>query len=154
MRDVEFSPAVVWDAFVDADLVGGWLGEARIDARMGGFYRLDWLGSTSFPAVDAVIVAFHERETLELSTDRHGHISVRLEPFPGGPRGLSTRVTVTVRVAVERAFAPRIESTWSAALEQLDQLLRGHPTDWTPAASGPPRIPRLPRIGRPKGRLT
>ena len=42
-RDFEFSPAIVWDALIDPDLVAGWLAEARIDPVLGGQYSLRWM---------------------------------------------------------------------------------------------------------------
>ena len=39
-RELEFSPVIVFDALVDADLVAGWLAEAEIEAAPGGRYDL------------------------------------------------------------------------------------------------------------------
>lgn len=129
-REFEFSPDIVFDALVDADLVIGWLGEARIDARQGGRYDLFWLTSESFPPTTGRIVALESPRLLTVITDNRGRIEFRLEESPGGPRGTGTRLTVLVSVAIEAAFLPRVSADWWSSLDQLAELLRGHPVDW------------------------
>ncbi len=48
-------------------------------------------------------------------------------------RGTSTRVRVEVGLAGTRSLAERIGAQWHNDLAQLEELLRGHPTDWSRA---------------------
>jgi hypothetical protein len=52
---------------------------------------------------------------------------------PGGTRGASTRVTIEVAVPDPR-FGGAITQTWQTRLDQLENLLRGHPTIWRAGA--------------------
>jgi hypothetical protein len=56
-------------------------------------------------------------------------VRVSAEEVPGGTRGTSTRVTVEVAMPDPR-FRGAIEQTWQTRLDQLENLLRGHPTVW------------------------
>lgn len=145
-REIDLSPAIVWDAFIDPVLVSGWLGDAVIDPRPGGGFDLAWLGSVDVPASFGVIEQLMPRELLEISTDRHGRIRVVLRPLDGGSRGQATLVTVTVAVETAAAFLPRVRERWTTALDQLEELLRGHPMEWEASSSGDPGAPSQPRL--------
>ena len=136
-RDIALPRAIVWDAFVDPVLVGGWLGHASIDPRMGGAFDLAWLGSVDRPGTDGVIEHLVPGEALTVRTGVHGDFSVLLTSLAGGPRGASTRLTLTVTTVVDDAFVGRVLANWRSSLDQLEELLRGHPVDWgTRAVSG------------------
>lgn len=129
-RDYELPRGIVWAALVDPVLVSGWLGEADIDAAVGGRYRLDWVGSPHFPGTDGTVQALSAPERLRVASERHGSFDFRLEEFDGGSRGTSTRLRLTVTAVIDAPFAGRVRETWTAALDQLAGLLRGHPVDW------------------------
>lgn len=145
-REIDLSPAIVWDAFIDPVLVSGWLGDAVIDPRPGGAFDLAWLGSVEVPASFGVIERLIPRELLEISTDRHGTIRVVLHPLNGGSRGQATLVTVIVAVETAAAFLPRVRERWVTALDQLEELLRGHPMEWAAPRSGDAGAPSQPRL--------
>jgi len=129
-RDYDLPRGIVWAALVDPVLVSGWLGEADIEPVPGGRYRLDWLGSPHFPGTDGTIGAILEPEHLTIASERHGNFDFRLDELEGGSRGTSTRLRLTVTAVIDTPFAGRVRETWLAALEQLAELLRGHPVDW------------------------
>jgi uncharacterized protein YndB with AHSA1/START domain len=129
-REFDVSPGVVWDALIDQDLVVGWLAEATIEPQRGGRYDLVWLSSASYPPTRGTIVTIDEPEHLVISTDNRGTIDYRLEDLADIDRVRGTRVTITVCVDVEAAFSPRVSADWMITLDQLGDLLRGHPVDW------------------------
>ena len=129
-RQIELSPAIVWDALVDAELVSGWLAEASIEPVEGGHYDLVWLYSTDQPPTSGTIQTLVEGELLAIDTDNRGQIVFALEEIPGGGRGSSTQLTLTVAVELDTAFVPRVRANWMISLDQLEELLRGHPVDW------------------------
>lgn len=129
-RDYELPRGIVWAALVDPVLVSGWLGEADIDAAPGGRYRLDWVGSPHYPGTDGTIETILAPDRLTIASERHGKFDFRLDELEGGSRGTSTRLRLTVTAVIDPPFAGRVRETWLAALEQLAELLRGHPVDW------------------------
>jgi len=56
-------------------------------------------------------------------------VRLSTEEVPGGTRGSSTRVTLEVAVPDPR-FRGALLQTWQTRLDQLENLLRGHPTPW------------------------
>jgi uncharacterized protein YndB with AHSA1/START domain len=68
-------------------------------------------------------------------------VRVVTEEVAGGTRGSSTRVFVEVIVPDPR-FSAAIEQTWQTRLDQLENLLRGHPTDWREQSSDSARARR------------
>jgi uncharacterized protein YndB with AHSA1/START domain len=130
VRDIEFPTVIVWDAFVDAELVSGWLGEARITPAVGGEFRIEWRHRPTIAPLIGTIVDVHAPERLTIDTIPTGRVWFELAEFPGGSRGTSTRVRVTVDVAIEPVFAARVRADWLTNLDQLEELLRGHPVDW------------------------
>jgi uncharacterized protein YndB with AHSA1/START domain len=129
-RRVELPPAIVWDALVDPDLVIGWLARASIDLRVGGHYDLSWQRSAVRRVGPGVITELKPRKLLTVDAGKHGVISFRLTEVPGGSRGTSTRIDLTIRLSADAAMMARVRADWETRLDQLDGLLRGHPVDW------------------------
>lgn len=103
-RVIDLPPSIVWDALVDPVLVEGWLHPSE---------RL----------IDGTVLACVEGELLHVRGDRLGEVRITLGELVGG-----TRVTSTL-VCVELTEPPT--AAWSARLDQLEALLRGHPVDWS-----------------------
>lgn len=129
-RVLEFAPVIVWDALLDSDLVSGWLAEAVVDPVVGGEYNLRWISRVGQPASLGRITALTPREQLTVDTTTMGVLHFELEEVEGGGRGTSTRLLLRVDVEVEPAFAARVKADWLTSLDQLDDLLHGHPVDW------------------------
>jgi uncharacterized protein YndB with AHSA1/START domain len=121
---------IVWDALVDSDLVSGWLAEADIEPRIDGRYDLEWRHFDVVRATTGQIVELIEPEMLVVDTDNFGVATLRLEELPRGSRGRSTRLSVDVEAIVDQHFSAMVAVTWRISLEQLAELLRGHPVDW------------------------
>lgn len=86
--------------------------------------------------VDPVLVEGWLHPTLRLADFPDVRIST--EEVPGGTRGTSTLVSVEVRLADPR-FAGAIRETWQTRLDQLENLLRGHPVLWQSERAAPAR---------------
>jgi uncharacterized protein YndB with AHSA1/START domain len=127
-RDLEFSPAIVWDALVDPVLVGGWLGDAQIDRTLGGRFDISWLDEQDRAASHGVIVELDQPNAVAISTDDGGEVRFVLSEFAGGSRGSSTALRLTVTLAIEPVFASGVRAAWEARLDRLDDLLHGRPT--------------------------
>jgi uncharacterized protein YndB with AHSA1/START domain len=126
----DLPPEIVWDALVDADLVSGWLAEADIDPRIGGRFDLEWRHFEPVRTTTGEIVELLELHELVVETDNFGTTALRLSELPTGARGRSTRLSVRVDALADLQFTPMIAATWRVSLEQLDELLHGHPVDW------------------------
>jgi uncharacterized protein YndB with AHSA1/START domain len=109
-RDYDLPRTIVWDAFVDDDLIDGWLPEGTLDGE---------------------VTVLEPRKRLVFERDG-GSLEFRLAEIPGGTRGTGTTVTVLVLDARAGGTedAERMSATWHANLAQLEDLLRGHPVDW------------------------
>lgn len=129
-RDYDFPPLIVWDALVDADLVSGWLAEADITPEVGGQYNLRWMHRLTQPASLGRIAVLEPLVRLEVETSNVGRLRFDLEGVPGGSRGLGTRLRVDLAVEIEPAFVARVKADWLTNLDQLEDLLRGHPVNW------------------------
>jgi uncharacterized protein YndB with AHSA1/START domain len=129
-RELEFPPVIVWDALIDADLVSGWLAEAVIDPVAGGEYNLRLLNRVGQPVSLGRITALQPLTRLHVDATALGLLRFELEEIEGGGRGTSTRLVLRVDVELESAFAPRVRADWLTSLDQLDDLLHGHPVDW------------------------
>ena len=130
-RDIDLPSSIVWDALVDADLVSGWLAEAEIEPVVGGRYNLVWVHREGFEPTFGRITRLQHLERLSVDTSNTGRIELRLESNDGGFRETWTRVHVTVVDDVEDSQAiARLTADWTCNLEQLEELLRGHPADW------------------------
>lgn len=128
-RDYDLPPAIVWDALVDADLVGGWLATARIEPRPGGRYDLAWNTPGGGISLGTVEVAT-PHSLLQVTTSNIGQLRFELEARPGGSRGSFTRMTFTIEAETDPHFAATTRAYWLSNLDQLEGLLRGHPVDW------------------------
>jgi uncharacterized protein YndB with AHSA1/START domain len=126
-RSLEWSPVIVWDALADPVLVGGWFGDARIDGRVGGRYDLREADPAS-TVIRGVITVFEAPHELAVSTEDRGALRFSLREVPGGPRGTSTALNLAVTLVIEPAFAAGVGERWETRLDQLHELLRGHPT--------------------------
>ena len=86
--------------------------------------------------IDPVLVEGWLHPTLRLAdfTD----VRLTAEEVPGGTRGTSTRVTVEVRLPDPRV-AVAVRETWQTRLDQLENLLRGHPVVWQSERAAPAR---------------
>lgn len=122
---------IVWDALVDSDLVSGWLAEADIEPRVGGRFDLRWTHFRPPMATDGEIAELFQPQLLVVDTDNFGLTTFTLEEQDGGPRGRSTILTVTAHAIADPRFSGTISATWRLSLEQLAELLQGHPVDWS-----------------------
>lgn len=104
MRVIDLPRSIVWEGLIDPVLVEGWFDPVLrlVDAQP-----------------DVVVIERNDPETLRVEADRLGAIVVRAEELEGGTRGTSTRLTVTSELP-----------DWEDRLDRLEDLLRGHPTDW------------------------
>jgi uncharacterized protein YndB with AHSA1/START domain len=128
-REIDLPRAIVWDALVDPELVSGWLAGAEIEPVIGGRYDLSWLHSSD-PLTAGIIDELHEPHALVIDTDNRGRIDFRLDDAPGGFRGSVTILRLTVTLELDAAFSARVRANWMIGLDQLEELLRGHPVDW------------------------
>jgi uncharacterized protein YndB with AHSA1/START domain len=125
-RVIDLPRAIVWDALVDPVLVEGWLhpvlrlvgGEPAVEVRE----RVD-------PASGALAV-------LHVRGDELGELRLTLDERAGGTRGSSTIVVVEVR-APDPRFGRALHDSWETRLDQLENLLRGHPTVWRSDQAAP-----------------
>lgn len=129
--DYDLPREIVWDALVDSDLVSGWLAEADIEPRVDGRYDLEWRHFDVVRATTGQILDFVEPELLVVDTDNFGVATLRLTDLAAGSRGRSTRLVVDVDALADQQFSAMIAVTWRISLEQLAELLRGHPVDWS-----------------------
>ena len=130
-RVIDLPRVIVWDALVDPVLVEGWLhpelllvgGEPAVELRE----RVD-------PSAGADAV-------LRVRGDELGELRLTLAERAGGTRGSSTVVTVDVQLPDPR-FDGALRQSWQTRLDQLENLLRGHPTVWRAQQSAPARTRR------------
>jgi uncharacterized protein YndB with AHSA1/START domain len=132
-REYELPRAIVWDALVDDVLVSGWLAEADIERVLGGTYVLRWTHREPRLQSTGRIIAMDEPNAIEIEfSDASAPSGIRFDlvSIEGGSRGSSTRLSVRVGVIIDRAFEPRLTADWLTNLDQLEDVLRGHPVDW------------------------
>jgi uncharacterized protein YndB with AHSA1/START domain len=130
-RDYDLPAVIVWDALVDEVLVGGWLAPARVDATLGGEYFLEWQNPTGLGASNGLITDLDPLKRLAVQTDNAGTLDFSLESIKGGSRGTFTALTVRVVVGTDRRLLASTRADWLSNLDQLEELLRGHPVDWS-----------------------
>lgn len=135
-HDVDLPRTLVFDAFVDEDLVAGWLADAVIVPEIGGEYNLSWPPELGRPETFGRVVALRHPDLLIVDTTNLGILEFTLDELPGGMRGTATRVRVLVRMAGDPVLAEAVGAQWATNLEQLEELLRGHPTDWSALPRG------------------
>jgi uncharacterized protein YndB with AHSA1/START domain len=131
VRPYDLPVAIVWDALVDEVLVEGWLASARIDAREGGLYWLGWQGGASLAPTNGTITTFDPPRCLGVETDNIGTLEFTLESVPGGTRGTSTQLRLSIVVDTEPRLLASTRAYWLSNFDQLEDLLRGHPVDWS-----------------------
>jgi uncharacterized protein YndB with AHSA1/START domain len=127
-RVIDLPRVIVWDALVDPVLVEGWLhpvlrlvgGEPAVELRE----RVDPLRGC---------VAILRTRSASL-----GELRLTLAERTGGTRGSSTTVAVEVRLPDPR-FDGALRQSWQTRLDQLENLLRGHPTVWWAEQAAPAR---------------
>lgn len=130
VREVNFAPAIVFDALVDPVLLGGWLADAHVEHEVGGAFDLVWLTSSSFPPTHGSITVLDTPVALEISTDNRGSLRFDLEEYMSIAGRSGTRLKTMVSVAVDGAFLPKVSADWQVSLDQLDELLHGRPVNW------------------------
>ncbi|MCY7412760.1 MAG: SRPBCC domain-containing protein [Salinibacterium sp.] len=129
-RDYELPRGIVWDALIDEELVSGWLAEAEIEPEPGGRYALHWTHREPQARTEGRIIAMDAPHSLLIETREPSTIRFDLLHLDGGSRGTSTRLRVSLEVFIDRAFESRLLADWLTNLDQLEDLLRGHPVDW------------------------
>jgi hypothetical protein len=112
-------------------LVEGWLASARIDPREGGLYWLSWQGGASLSPTNGSIAIFDQPRHLAIETDNIGTLDFTLAPVAGGTRGTSTQLRLTIVVDTEPRLLASTRAYWLSNFDQLEDLLRGHPVDWS-----------------------
>jgi uncharacterized protein YndB with AHSA1/START domain len=127
---IDLPRAIVWDALVDQDLVEGWLALAEIEPRLGGRYDLTWRSGKPVPQLPGVITAFEPVSNLRIDTGAGGIIDFTLTEMMGGTRQTSTWLVVHLVVDADPRMLASTIAHWRCNLDQLEELLRGHPVVW------------------------
>ncbi|NEM90403.1 SRPBCC domain-containing protein [Galbitalea soli] len=131
-REYPFPRSIVWDALTDETLVEGWLARARIDARVGGDYVLDWYGDSAVRHTVGEIERLDAPGVLVIRTDGIGVLRFGLTALPAlapaEPR--RTRLDLTLEVELEPRLSATTVAWWRTNLEALAELLRGRPVSW------------------------
>lgn len=115
-RTIDLPRVIVWEALVDPVLARGWLhpDETLIESTTGVVFD-----EPESPAQPAVL---HVRSQL------FGDVRFVLLTAPGGRRGESTALTLVASDEWGRLADRR--RLWELRLDQLEELLAGHPVDW------------------------
>lgn len=114
-RVIDLPRDIVWAALVDPVLVGGWLHPT--ERLVSGTVASSFVEPDS--AADAV---------LEVASPRFGFVRVSLGSLPGGTRGEATELRLVVRDEWGR-HRERV-MLWELRIDQLEDVLRGHPVNW------------------------
>ncbi|MEO6116521.1 MAG: hypothetical protein ABIP33_09070 [Pseudolysinimonas sp.] len=130
-RVIDLPRVIVWDALVDPVLVEGWLHPVL---RLVGAEPAVQLRERVDPAPGMEAL-------LRVRGEQLGDVRLALVERSGGTRGSSTAVTVEVQLPDPR-FANALRESWQTRLDQLENLLRGHPVVWQAAQSAPARTHR------------
>jgi uncharacterized protein YndB with AHSA1/START domain len=130
-RDYDLPQTIVWDALVDEVLVEGWLAVAYVEQRTGGIYRLLWQGGGTLAPTNGVITTFEPTNRLVIETDNIGRLDFTLEPIAQGTRGSATALTLRLTVETNPKLLASTVAYWRSNFDQLEDLLRGHPVDWS-----------------------
>jgi hypothetical protein len=109
VRVIDLPRAIVWDGLVDPVLVEGWFDPVLrlVDGE---------------PAV--VVLERRDPEILRVRVEGIGELAFEAAELAGGTRGTSTELRVTGAIAGPEEL-----------LDRLQDLLRGHPVDWSAASS-------------------
>lgn len=113
---IDLARDIVWEALVDPDLVEGWLHPS--ERLVTGTSPVEFREPDD---PDAVAV-------LEVISPALGQVRIELVRRAEGVSSESTGLELVVRDSWGRT-AERAE-LWQIRLDQLDDLLRGHPVDW------------------------
>lgn len=129
VRDLPHEVTRVWAAITDPRITVRWWAEARIDARVGGEFRVRWLnGEDGSPRewLAGEIVGLDAPRFIELTNEAHGVLRWQLAPTPGG-----TRLVFTVGPVTEE-FATMSLAGWHVHLDHLAAVLDGavDAVDW------------------------
>lgn len=135
-REYDLPVAIVWDALVDEDLVEGWLAAARVEPHVGGTYWLNWQSGVRLAPTMGTITEieppyFGHPARLALETDNIGTLEFTLSATPDGTRGSGTLVHLRITVDTESRLLASTRAYWLSNFDQLEDLLRGHPVDWS-----------------------
>lgn len=139
LRRVDLPPTIVWAALVDPVLVEGWLHptERLVDAPEDG----------------VVVHLLEEPSLLATSSPQLGELRFVLTPTGGGSRGTSTELELEVELSA-RQESPEARASlvaaWDARLDQLHDLLHGHPVDWERPAGESDDGEHLDRVTPPR----
>ena len=115
-RTIDLPRGIVWEALVDPVLVEGWL------------HPVERLVTGTASVVFAEPESARAPAVLHVISPAFGDVRFTLVGVPGGTRGETTTVSLTV--ADEWGRLPDREQLWQLRLDQLESLLRGHPVDW------------------------
>ena len=127
----EFSPAIVWDALTDPELVSGWLAPATIDPQPDGEFTLEWAYPSGPRTLGGTLSVFEPYRRLEFTDATGSIIAFELSELAAGLRGTSTHLSVVARTSDAANGSAAVRADWLTALDQLDKLLRGHPVNWS-----------------------
>ena len=130
-REYDLSAPIVWDALVDDVLVEGWLAPSSIEPRLGGRYRLDWSSGGSLAPTNGVIALIDAPRRLTVQTDNIGTLDFTLASVASEARSASTVVTLRLLVQTHPRFHSSTIAYWRSNFDQLGELLRGRPVDWS-----------------------
>jgi hypothetical protein len=117
-RRFDLPREVVWEALVDPELAEGWLHPAALLTEE--VEEVEYVEPAT-PDVPAV---------LEVVSAELGAVRFELDDVEGGTRGRSTLLRLAVAQLGDSRFHPPVVALWRIRLDQLDELLRGHPVDW------------------------
>jgi uncharacterized protein YndB with AHSA1/START domain len=129
-RLLDFPVAIVWDALTDDVLLSGWLADAVVDRRIGGRFDLQWLPEQGIATTYGEIVELDDGVRLRVETSTLGLLTFDLTEELGGTRATSTLLRITVAAELAPAYVVDVIATLTTSLEQLVDLLYGHPVDW------------------------
>ena len=122
-RWLDLPREVVWDALVDPVLAEGWLHPVARLAGDADSEELDPIEFTQPESPDAPAI-------LHVHSGELGEVRFELTELAEGTRGRSTELRLTVGGQGEARFRAPVVASWRTRLDQLEQLLRGHPVDW------------------------
>lgn len=119
-RLIDLPRSIVWEALVDPVLAEGWLHpQARLVEGVEVVERHD--PSPAHPGEPAV---------LDSRGTQLGRTRFELVEFVGGTRGAVTRLELEILDPLSDGPRPPVVAGWQTRLDQLEELLRGHPVDW------------------------
>lgn len=122
-RALEHPPATVWRMLTDPAKLPEWLAPGRIEPRVGGAARLDFVDSGT--VIDSRVTAYDEGRLLEYSwsSPDEPQRPVRWEIAPDGA---GARLTLTLKTP-QGEDPGRACAGWEAHREMLEAALEGVP---------------------------